>query len=77
MADNLSLDPDDWSEEDWTQRLERFRRRHPALDPLTVVAAINNGHVTLTPSGETVVISAEGEMIAECLMEIDRLMGGD
>lgn len=73
---NESLNPDDWSEDDWIKRVAAVGDRHPDLDPMVVVEAVNGGHVTLTPEGETVILSVSAEMFAEMQQIISDVEGG-
>lgn len=50
-------DPDTWTEDEWGHRLVGFRGRHPDVDPMHVVEAINRGHLSLDVEGRIVNVS--------------------
>jgi hypothetical protein len=73
---NSSLNPDDWSEDDWIQRLAALAAKNPEVEPMNAVAAVNSGLVTITEDGDTVICSDEGLMMLDGLTEIARLTEG-
>lgn len=73
-------DPDTWTEEEWTRRLELCCGRLAAdgypIDPMLVVEAINADHVTLDSEGHTILLSATAAFVMDAAAEIRQLTEG-